>query len=58
MTMQAADYVNISKKKYVLIDVEEGKQIITREPLKYKYDKHRTYKWRFRNNEIIDDEDD
>ena len=29
MTMQAADYVNISRKKYVLIDVEKDKQIIT-----------------------------
>jgi hypothetical protein len=29
MTMQATDYVNIGRKKYKLIDVEEGKQIIT-----------------------------
>jgi len=29
MTMQAADYVNIRRKKYVLIDVEKDKQIIT-----------------------------
>jgi len=29
MTMQVADYVNIGKKRYVLIDVEKDKQIIT-----------------------------
>jgi len=29
MTMQADDYVHIGKKKYTLIDVEKGKQIIT-----------------------------
>jgi hypothetical protein len=29
MTVQAPDYVHIGKKKYVLIDVEEDKQIIT-----------------------------
>jgi hypothetical protein len=29
MTMQVADYVTIGRKKYVLIDVEKDKQIIT-----------------------------
>jgi hypothetical protein len=29
MTMQVADYINIGRKKYKLIDVEKNKQIIT-----------------------------
>ena len=29
MTIQARDYISIGRKKYTLIDVEEGKQIIT-----------------------------
>ena len=28
MTIQAADYVHMGKKKYTLIDVQAGKQII------------------------------
>ena len=28
MTVQAADYMHIEKKKYTLIDIEDGKQII------------------------------